>query len=196
MAATVDPERSAADPEPQGSPRSADAAAPQDPADVAGPPKVRPVWRWVAVVVVVLTAAVTVMCVALFIGMRANDAAIDANPGTATATVLYVSPLRTGIEFIDGAGATIRPPNGVLYPGLLTPGQRFQVDYSTVDPEIVRVAGRTASLGTLGIVFVLAGTYAVTGPAIWWCRRRAGRSLFGWSRPAADVGLPRSTSRP
>ena len=180
MAASVEPGPPATDPEPE-------AAAARG--------TVRPVWRWVAVVIVLLTAAVTVMCVALFIGMRANDAAIDANPGTATATVLYVSPLRTGIEFIDAAGATIRPENGVLYPGLLTPGQRFQVDYSTVDPEIVRVAGRAASLGTLGIFFVLVGTYAVTGPLIWWCRRRAGRSFFGWSRPAADVGLPRTITR-
>lgn len=148
-------------------------------------------WRWAALVLAGLTAAVTVMCVALFIGMRANDAAIDANPGTATATVLYVSPLRTGIEFIGADGATIRPVNGVLYPGLLSPGQRFQVDYSTADPQIVRVAGRTASLGTLGIVFVLLGTYAVTVPAIWWCRRRSGASLFGGSRPDTDVGLPR-----
>lgn len=184
MAATVDPGQPAADPEPQ------------DPAAVVRSAPVRPVWRWVAVVIVVLTAAVTVMCVALFIGMRRNDAAIDANLGTATATVLYVSPLRTGIEFIDAAGATIRPATGVLYPGLLTPGQRFQVEYSTVDPEIVRVAGRSASLGTLGILFVLAGTYAVAVPLIRWCRRRAGRSLFGWTRPAADVGLPRSTARP
>ncbi|TKV58596.1 DUF3592 domain-containing protein [Nakamurella flava] len=153
-------------------------------------------WRWVAVVVAVLTAAVTVMCVALFIGMRANDAAIDRNPGTATATVLYVSPLRTGIEFIDASGATIRPANGVLYPGLLTPGERFQVDYSTADPQTVRVAGRTASLGTLGIVFVLLGTYLVTVPAIWWCRRRAGRPLFVGGRSPADVGLPRSPTRP
>lgn len=152
-------------------------------------------WRWAAVLVAVLTAAVTVMCVALFIGMRANDAAIDANPGTATATVLYVSPLRTGIEFIGADGATIRPANGVLYPGLLSPGQRFQVDYSTADPQIVRVAGRTASLGTLGIVLVLLGTYLVTVPAIRWCRRRAGRPLFGGGRPATDGGLPHPSAR-
>lgn len=146
-------------------------------------------WRWGAIALAVLAGAVTVMCLALFIGMRADDAAIDRNPGTATATVLYVSALRTGIEFVDADGATIRPATGVLYPGLLSPGQRFQVEYSTADPQIVRVAGRTAALGTPGIVLVLVGTYAVIGPLLWWCRRRAGGPPTGGGQPAAGVGL-------
>ena len=78
-----------------------------------------------------MAVAITVMMIALAIGMRANDSAIDEHLGSATATVLSVSPLRTGIEFVDATGATIRPEGGVLYPGLLSLGQQFVVEYST-----------------------------------------------------------------
>ena len=37
-----------------------------------------------------IAAAITVMMITLFVGMRRNDASIEANPGTATATVLSV----------------------------------------------------------------------------------------------------------
>ena len=112
------------------------------------------------------------MMIALAIGMRANDAAIDDHLGTATATVLSVSPLRTGIEFVDATGATIRPEGGVLYPGLLSLGQQFVVEYSPQDPQIARVAGRTASVGTPSIGLVVAVTWLVAVPVIWWLTRR------------------------
>ena len=110
------------------------------------------------------------MIVTLAIGMRRNDAAIEGNYGTATATVLTVSPLRTGIEFVDETGATVRPENGVLYPGLLAVGQQFVVEYSTENPQIARVAGRTAGVGNLMLVAALA-----------WHRR---------DRRAADLVVP------
>jgi hypothetical protein len=113
------------------------------------------------------------MMVALAIGMRINDRAIDEHLATATATVLSVSPLRTGIEFVDASGVTVRPEGGVLYPGLLSLGQQFVVEYSTADPQIARVAGRTASVGTIMIVITLVVTWLIAVPAIWWCRRRA-----------------------
>ncbi|GAA2005026.1 DUF3592 domain-containing protein [Nakamurella flavida] len=128
--------------------------------------------------VALLGVAVVVMVVALGVGMRLDDAAIDRNPGTATATVLSVSPLRTGIEFVEGGGLTVRPTTGVLYPGLLSVGQQFLVEYSTQDPTVVRVAGRTAAVGTLPLVFTLLGTVAVAGPTVWLFRRRSGRPLW------------------
>ena len=91
--------------------------------------------------------------------MRANDACDRRALGTATATVLSVSPLRTGVEFVDATGATIRPEGGVLYPGPALLGQQFVVEYSTQDPQIARVAGRTAAVGTVMIGLV---TVAVT----------------------------------
>lgn len=150
------------------------------------------IWRWAGRVIALVTLAVTVMLIALAIGMRLNDAAIDEHLGTATATVLSVSPLRTGIEFVDGTGATIRPEGGVLYPGLLSIGQQFVVEYSTADPQIARVAGRTASVGTIMIVVTLAVTYLIALPLLWWCHRRArmpmARLLFRGPGPSGHAG--------
>ena len=140
------------------------------------------IWRASARGVGLLAAAITVMMLALAIGMRSNDSAIDDHLGTATATVLSVSPLRTGIEFVDATGATVRPEGGVLYPGLLSLGQQFVVEYSTQDPQIARVGGRTASVGTIVIVLTLAVTYLVATPLIWWCRRRSRLPLLPFRR--------------
>ena len=141
-------------------------------------------WRWAARGVLVAAVAITVMVVALAIGMRSNDAAIDSHLGSATATVLSVSPLRTGIEFVDVNGVTVRPEGGVLYPGLLSLGQQFVVEYSTQDPQIARVAGRTASVGTLMLVLMTAVTWLVAVPLTWWCRRRSRLPLLASRRSA------------
>lgn len=162
------------------------ASADTDPSP-APPARRSRVWRWAGRLIALVTLAITIMMVALAIGMRLNDRAIDEHLGSATATVLSVSPLRTGVEFVDGTGATIRPEGGVLYPGLLSVGQQFVVEYSTVDPQITRVAGRTASVGTIMIVVTLAVTYLIAVPVLWWCHRRArlpmSRLLFGARRP-------------
>ncbi len=134
--------------------------------------------------------AITVMAIALFIGMRSNDAAIDEHLGSATATVLSVSPLRTGVEFVDVTGATVRPEGGVLYPGLLSFDQQFVVEYSTTDPQIARVAGRTASVGTLVLLTVTAVTWILCVPLCWWCLRHSGLALFGWRRRLVIAGPP------
>jgi len=140
------------------------------------------IWRGAGRGIALLAVAITVMMIALAIGMRSNDAAIDDHLGTATATVLSVSPLRTGVEFVDATGATVRPQGGVLYPGLLSLGQQFVVEYSTQDPQIARVAGRTASVGSVMIVVTLAVTYLVAAPLIWWCRRRSRLPLLPFRR--------------
>src|SRR4051812_9513449 len=129
------------------------------------------------------------MMVALAIAMRANDRAIDDHLGTATATVLSVSPLRTGVEFVDATGATIRPEGGVLYPGLLSLGQQFVVEYSQQDPQIARVAGRTAAVGTLSIGLVVAVTWLVSIPVVWWLLRRAQLPLFGTARGPGHAAI-------
>jgi hypothetical protein len=128
--------------------------------------------------VLVAAALCTVMLTALLVAMYVNDSRIDDHRGVATATVLSVSPLRTGIEFIDATGVTIRPPGGVLYPGLLSVGQDFVVEYSTVDPAIVRVAGRTARVGIVMVVFAAMVTWLVATPVVVWLRRRSGLHLL------------------
>jgi hypothetical protein len=127
-------------------------------------------------VVLVVLAAITLMVVALAVGMRLDDRQIERHLATATATVLSISPLRTGIEFVDGAGATIRPSNGVMYPGRLSVGQRFMVEYSTLDPSVVRVAGRTASVGNLSLVVALLVTWLPGLAIVWWLRSKFTRS--------------------
>jgi hypothetical protein len=145
-------------------------------------------WWWAARLIALLAVAITVMIIALAIGMRANDNAIDEHRGTATATVLSVSPLRTGIEFVDINGSTIRPDGGVLYPGLLSVGQQFVVEYSTVDPQIARVAGRTASVGNWMLLLTAAVTYLIAGALVWWCLRRAQLPLVARRRGPGHAG--------
>jgi hypothetical protein len=125
-------------------------------------------------VVLGVVGAITLMTVVLAIGMRIDDSQIEKHRGTATATVLSISALRTGIEFIDGSGVAVRPRDGVLYPGLLAVGQRFMVEYSTSDPTVVRVAGRTAAVGNVGLAMTAVGTWLVGG-AVFWVLRRAPR---------------------
>lgn len=129
------------------------------------------------------------MVIALSIGMRANDNEITDHLGTATATVLSLSPLRTGIEFVDATGTTIRPEGGVLYPGLLALGQQFVVEYSTRDPQIARVAGRTAAVGTTQLALTQALTLLIAVPLVWFCLRRARLPLIGLRRGPGRTGL-------
>ena len=135
--------------------------------------------RVAARLVLVVGALLVTMALALLIGMRINDRLIDDHLGTATATVLRISAMRTGIEFTDAQGLTVRPAAGVLYPGLLQVGQQFLVEYDTADPDLVRVAGRTAAVGNLLVALTLAGTVLVTG-LVWsgW-RRTLRRAATG-----------------
>jgi len=127
--------------------------------------------------VIVLASVVTVMMLVLAVGMWRNDRSIDSDRVTATATVLKVTSLRTGIEFIDSAGISQRPTNGVLYPGGLRVGQQFLVEYSAADPGLVRVAGRTWLNGVVMPGFVVLGTWVVAVPLVIWLRRRSRRAL-------------------
>jgi hypothetical protein len=146
-------------------------------------------WRLIAARVVVgVVGAITLMTVVVFVGLRLDDSKIDQHRGTATATVLSISTLRTGIEFIDGAGVAIRPRDGVLYPGLLAVGQRFMVEYATDDPTVVRVAGRTAALGNVGLAATAAGTWLIGGAVIWALRRSPRR------RRPSPAPAPRRTA--
>lgn len=130
-----------------------------------------------ALVVTAVAGLLTGMMLLLAIGMWRNDMVIDATPVRATATVLTVSALSTGIEFVDNTGVSQRPPNGVLYPGGLAVGQQFVVEYAASDPTLVRVAGRSALNGIVMPALVIAGTWVVAGPARWLLRSRDARPL-------------------
>ena len=146
--------------------------------------------RIAARIILLAGLAVVGMCMALFVGMRVDDHRIDAHLGTATATVLTVSSLHTGIEFVDAVGATIRPPGGVLYPGLLQVGQQFVVEYDLTEPTLVRVAGRTAAVGNFLLGLTFAVTVLLTAGLRWWLRHQ-GR-LLPWGRSAPSASIFRS----
>ena len=128
----------------------------------------RSVWRRAALVVQVLAGTLSAMMLLLAVGMFRNDMAIDDNPVRATATVLTVSATSTGIEFVDNQGVSQRPPGGVLYPGGLSVGQQFLVEYDATDPTLVRVAGRSAVNGVIMPGYVLVGTWLAAAGVLWW----------------------------
>jgi hypothetical protein len=78
----------------------------------------------------------------------------------------------------------------VLYPGLLALGQQFVVEYSTQDPQIARVAGRTAAVGNLQIALAAGVTFVIAIPLIWWCLRRSRLPLFDLRRGPGHAAAP------
>jgi hypothetical protein len=56
----------------------------------------------------------------------------------------------------------------------LTVGESVAVEYDVGDPELVRVAGRSAFAGALPLAIGLAVVWAVLGPLALWLRRRRG----------------------
>lgn len=126
-------------------------------------------------VTLLIAGALTVMLLALVVAMVVNDREITSHRARAAATVLSVTPLRTGIEFVDAAGVTVRPTGGVLYPGLLRVGQEFLVEYNTQNPQQVRVVGRSAVNGLVMIGGALALVWLVAGGLWWWLSRAAPR---------------------
>ncbi len=147
-------------------------------------------WDRAARLVVLLAVILSSMMVVLGIGMWRNDLAIDGDGLPATATVLSVTALRTGIEYVDTDGVAQRPPSGVLYPGKLTVGQQFLVEYSVFDPTLVRVAGRTAIGGVVMLIYVIVGCWAIALPVRWLLRRQGRRQLLGLAA-AVNVGVSR-----
>lgn len=96
--------------------------------------------------ILVVAIGVSVLAVILVLGAWRNDRTIEADMGTATAEVLSAGSLRSAISFVTPDGANHNPELGVLYPTNLTVGQRIEVEYSKSDPDLVRVAGRSAVL--------------------------------------------------
>ncbi len=140
--------------------------------------------------------------VVLEIALYLDDREISSHLARATATVLTVGRLRTGIEFVDQTGATVRPPDGVMYPGLLSVGQRFLVEYSAANPDLVRVAGRTAAVGNIIIGLTALITLLFGAALLLLIRRLApvhGRFVTwlaaGWDRTRRFLQDPDSSVR-
>jgi hypothetical protein len=139
----------------------------------------RPVRRFVAArvpeIVVGFAVLATVLAVLALAGAALDDRAIDANRGVAQAEVLDGSTFtRTLVRFTVASGETVVPERGVFYPSGLTVGESVAVEYDVGDPELVRVAGRSAFDGVLPLAIGLAVVWAVLGPLALWLRRRRG----------------------
>ncbi|SFQ64646.1 hypothetical protein SAMN05421810_111147 [Amycolatopsis arida] len=129
-------------------------------------------WRLAGRVVLGVAGALTLLCVALLFAAVRNDRAIAANLGTANARVEQVNFDRTIIRYETPDGVAHIPSNGVLYPEGLETGDLVWIEYDTTNPELARVAGRTAVLTLLPLGTTILFTWLVAGPALWWIRHR------------------------
>lgn len=124
---------------------------------------------WFAVLGVAVL--LTVMCVSLVFAAFRNDSAIESHLGTANATVESVAFDRTIIQYQTPDGIVHSPATGVLYPSGLAAGQLVAIEYDATNPELTRVAGRTATLTLLPVGMTVLITWLVAGPLLWWLRR-------------------------
>src|SRR5258708_5138610 len=126
-----------------------------------------------------VASLLTVMCVCLLFAAIPNDPAISGQLGTANATVDSVAFVRTIIHFETPDGIVHSPSNGVLYPDGLAAGQLVRIEYDAADPELARVAGRSATLTLLPLGSFIFFTWLVAAPRLWWMRRVDKRTVVG-----------------
>ncbi|MET1075511.1 MAG: DUF3592 domain-containing protein [Umezawaea sp.] len=131
--------------------------------------------RGVARSLLVVGAVVTLVGVLLLAAAWRDDRAIESRLGNATAEVVSVAFNRTVIRFGTPDGKVYSPSQGVLYPEGLEAGLLVRVEYDTANPELARIAGRTASLGFLPVSTFLVVVWAVLIPLILFLRRRPRR---------------------
>lgn len=119
-------------------------------------------------VAIALSAAMVLLVIAAW----RNDRTIESSMGTTSAEVLSAGSFRSAVRFVTPDGVTHTPVTGVLYPTRLTTGQRIQVEYDRNNPDLVRVAGRDASVAIVPAGSVVAGAWIIAVPVVWAIRRR------------------------
>ena len=132
-----------------------------------------------------VASLLTVMCVCLLFAAIRNDREIAGQLGSATATVDFVAFDRTIIHFETPDGIVHSPANGVLYPDGLSAGQLVRIEYDASDPELARVAGRSATLTLLPLGSFVFFTWLVAAPILWWIRRQNRRAATPEPAPAS-----------
>ena len=137
----------------------------------------RPFGRFVTTrlpeIVAGIAVLATVLAVLALSGAVLSDRAIAANPAVAQAEVLEGSSFqRTLVRFTVANGEAVVPERGVFYPWGLQAGESVAVQYDVTDPELVRVAGRSALDGVLPLALIVVGVWVVLGPLAYWLRRR------------------------
>lgn len=106
-------------------------------------------------------------CVAMVGGPFLHDREIESDPGRSLATVTGVGPLRTTVDFQDEQGIYHSPSAGLLYPTGVGEGQRVWVNYSTSNPELVKVEHREWTLSIIPALSV-AAVVVVVAALLWW----------------------------
>lgn len=119
----------------------------------------------------VAATVVSVLAFLLVVAAWRDDNAIEAHRGVATADVLSVSRFGAAISFTTPDGVTRTPELGVLYPTGLAADQRIEVEYSTQDPDLVRVQGRDSGLAVVPALSVAVVAWAVAGVVLLLVRR-------------------------
>ncbi|GGF96246.1 membrane protein [Rhodococcoides trifolii] len=121
----------------------------------------------------IVAIGMSTLAVLLVLAAWRNDRTISSNEGFATAEVLSAGRLRSAVSYVTPDGLTHNPPLGVLYPTNLVAGQRIDVEYAQSDPDLVRVAGRDASVAVIPAVSVIVITWVVAAPLLWYTRKRS-----------------------
>jgi len=76
------------------------------------------------------------------------------------------------VIWIGTSGWQYRDWRGVLYPAGLVAGDLVRIEYDATDPDLARVAGRTATLTLLPLGSTVLITWAVAIGLLWWIRHR------------------------
>ncbi|MFD0365077.1 DUF3592 domain-containing protein [Nocardia sp. GCM10030253] len=117
----------------------------------------------------ILTVAIVISTLVVLLVLAAwrNDYLISSDKGVTTAEVLSAGRLRSAVMYVTPDGETHNPKVGVLYPTNLTAGERINVEYNRRDPDLVRVAGRDASVAVLPALSVIVVVWSIALPALW-----------------------------
>jgi cell division septal protein FtsQ len=107
----------------------------------------------------------------LVVAAWTEDISIERNIGVTNAEVVADSMTRTVVRFYTPDGAEHVPQTGVLYPSGLEVNDRVEVEFKQDNPELVRVAGRSAVVMLLPVGLTLLAVWAVLVPSIWALRR-------------------------
>ncbi len=146
-------------------------------------------FRWTRIAVLLMAGVMTMSAVLLVAGAWRNDIAIERNMGVAAAEVLSAGPRRSTIEFVTPDRVTYRPELGVLYPSELDTGMRIYVEYDKLNPDLVRVQHRNASLaiipaGSVAVVSWLVAAVALLALAM---LERRSEATYVVTRPDAGT---------
>ena len=121
--------------------------------------------------------AVSVLAILLVLAAWRNDYLISSDKGVTTAEVLSAGRLRSAVIYVTPDGETHNPKVGVLYPTKLTAGERINVEYRKSEPDLVRVAGRDATVAIIPALSVIVVAWLLALPVLWLLVRLGRRDI-------------------